>query len=131
MYEFPQILCEATAKIEERSALAETSENERVGGRAREAEIDEAELAYAGEGVDFPGSIALWILVRLKMGGAREERGRSLRFRGYVGLLLKEGCGCSFRGGRAGPQRCSRGLVGTILRFCLECRACEVGSRSR
>ncbi len=60
MPEFSEVLRKAAAEIEEGPS------DRGVGGRAREVEVDEAELADVGKGMGVLGSIALRLLVEVE-----------------------------------------------------------------
>jgi hypothetical protein len=70
VHEFPQVLCHAAPEIEEFGASVQGGEDAGVGGGAGEGEVDEAELADAGVGEDFPGAVTLW---RTWLAVGREE----------------------------------------------------------
>ena len=74
MHKFSQVLRKAAAEIEEGPF------DRGVGGRAREVEVDEAELAGVGKGMGVLGSIALRLLVEVEGEGA----GNDLRSRGCI-----------------------------------------------
>jgi hypothetical protein len=57
VHEFSEVLCKAAADIEEGPS------DRGVGGRAREVEVDEAELANVGKGMGVLGSIALRLMM--------------------------------------------------------------------
>ena len=60
VHEFSQVLCYAAPEIKEFGAGVEGGEDAGVGAGAGEGEVDEAELADAGVGEDFPGAVTLW-----------------------------------------------------------------------
>lgn len=60
VYEFSDVLAEAAAEVEVGlGAGAEAGEDGGVVGGEGDGEVEEAELAYAGEGVDGPGFLTL------------------------------------------------------------------------